>query len=71
MAYLSVQVPGGVRALKLRRTQAGVFEVLSGGADGCVRCWQLDEVAGARPDGTPMKGVKLTQLPLGRDGAAE
>ncbi|KAG2428966.1 hypothetical protein HXX76_011210 [Chlamydomonas incerta] len=65
------QVPGGIRALRLRRTKAGVFEVLSGGADGCVRCWQLDEVAGARPDGTPMKGVKLTQLPLGRDDAAE
>ncbi|GFR50670.1 hypothetical protein Agub_g12921 [Astrephomene gubernaculifera] len=53
------QVHGGVRALKMRRTSEGTLEVLSGGADGCVRCWTLQEVAGARPDGTPVKGVKL------------
>lgn len=54
------QVHGGVRALSLRRPDGqGPMEVLSGGADGVVRCWTLEEVAGARPDGTPMRGAKL------------
>ncbi|GLC70429.1 hypothetical protein PLESTF_000972700 [Pleodorina starrii] len=53
------QVNGGVRALSLRRRGDGHLEVLSGGADGCVRVWRLEELSGARPDGTPAKGVKL------------
>ncbi|KAG2496899.1 hypothetical protein HYH03_004906 [Edaphochlamys debaryana] len=53
------QVHGGVRALKLRKTADNTLEVLSGGADGCVRIWSLQEVTGARPDGTPNKGVRL------------
>lgn len=55
------QITGGIRVLKLRHDpeRQGGYEVLSGGADGYVRCWRLEEVAGARADGTPLKGVRL------------
>ncbi|GIL75046.1 hypothetical protein Vretifemale_4865, partial [Volvox reticuliferus] len=56
------QVNGGIRALGLRKRSEGGMEVLSGGADGCVRVWPLEDLSGARPDGSPMRGVKLGKL---------
>ena len=53
---------GGIRALCLRRPQGknGPYEVLSGGADGYVKVWSLNEVMGQRPDGTPNRGADVT-----------
>ncbi|EFJ49062.1 hypothetical protein VOLCADRAFT_90304 [Volvox carteri f. nagariensis] len=54
-------VHGGVRALSLRKRADGGLDVLSGGADGCVQVRKLEEVSGAKPDGTPAKGIKLSK----------
>ncbi|KXZ48848.1 hypothetical protein GPECTOR_25g433 [Gonium pectorale] len=57
------QCYGGVRALKLNKRKDGTLEVLSGGADGCVRRWVVQDVSGSRPDGAPVKGVNLARSP--------
>jgi microtubule-associated protein-like 5 len=48
---------GGVRAIVLR---SDYRTVLTGGADGHVVLWNLSTPAGAKADGTPLKGVRLT-----------